>query len=79
MVERFSRVDADTINYDVTIEDPTYYTRPWTVSIPLIGDPAYQIFEYACHEGNAAVPNILSGGRARDNAAAAAPEKKAAK
>lgn len=70
VVERFTRSDANTINYEVTIEDPNYYTRPWKVSVPLISDPAYQIFEYACHEGNEAVPNILSGGRARDKAAA---------
>ncbi len=74
VVERFTPVDADTINYEVTIEDPPYYTRPWTVSIPLIRDPNYQIFEYACHEGNDAVPNILRGGRVSDRAAAAADE-----
>lgn len=68
LVERFTRVDAETVNYEVTIEDPNYFTRPWTVSIPLISDPDYQIYEYACHEGNSAVPNILSGGRARDKA-----------
>lgn len=75
VVERFTRADANTINYEVRIEDPKYYTRPWTVSIPLISDPTYTIFEYACHEGNEAVPNILRGGRARDKAAAAAAKK----
>ena len=63
VVERFTRVDPDTINYQVTIDDPNVYTRPWTLAIPLNRDPNYQIFEYACQEGNRAVENILSGGR----------------
>ena len=79
VVERFTRVDPETIHYEVTLEDPKYFTRPWTVSVPLNSDPGYQIFEYACHEGNSAVPNILSGGRARDRAAAAAAAKKGTK
>jgi hypothetical protein len=66
VVERFTPTNADTIDYRVTIDDPTYYTRPWTVSIPLERDDTYQIFEYACHEGNKAVEDILRGGRARD-------------
>lgn len=68
VVERFTRVDADTIHYTVTIDDPEVYTRPWTVSIPLTHDPEYEIYEYACQEGNQAVGNILAGGRARDAA-----------
>jgi hypothetical protein len=64
VVERFTRTDADTIHYEVTITDPNVYTQPWKVSIPLERDPAYQIFEYACHEGNTAVANIFSGARA---------------
>ena len=52
LVERFSRTDVDTIRYEVTIEDPNIYTRPWTVAIPLSRDESYQMFEYACHEGN---------------------------
>ena len=63
VVERFTRVDPDTINYEVTIDDPNVYTGPWTLAIPLNRDPNYQIFEYACQEGNRAVENILSGGR----------------
>ena len=66
VVERFTRVDADTIQYDVTIEDPQVYTTPWTVAMPLTRNQSYQIFEYACHEGNTAVENVLSGGRAED-------------
>jgi hypothetical protein len=68
VIERFTRVDEDMIVFEVTIEDPNVYDEPWTVVIPLNRDPGYQIYEYACHEGNQAVANILSGGRARDEA-----------
>jgi hypothetical protein len=66
VVERFTRVDANTINYEVTIDDPKVYAKPWKVALPLNQDPNYQIYEYACHEGNYAIPNELSGGRAQD-------------
>jgi hypothetical protein len=66
IVERFTRTDADTILYEVTIEDPEVYTAPWKVEIPLNRETDYMIFEYACHEGNRAVENILRGGRAQD-------------
>jgi hypothetical protein len=65
VVERFTR-NGDDIDYRATIDDPTYYTQPWTVSIPLVRDDTYQIFEYACHEGNKAVEDILRGGRVAD-------------
>jgi hypothetical protein len=67
VVERFTRVDRDTIHYEVTIDDPNVFTQPWRAVIPLTRDPEYQIFEYACQEGNHAVENILRGGRAADN------------
>lgn len=67
VVERFTRTDENTILYEVRIDDPKEYTRPWTVSIPLARDPGYVIYEYACHEGNEAVANILRGGRAQDS------------
>jgi hypothetical protein len=63
LVERFTRVDAETIHYEVTIEDPNVYSRPWKVAMPFERDNNYQIFEYACHEGNHAVENILRGAR----------------
>ena len=66
VVERFTRVDADTINYAVTIEDPKVYSKPWTVELPLNRDDSYAIYEYSCHEGNYALPNALSYGRKRD-------------
>jgi hypothetical protein len=69
VVERFTRVDADTINYSVTIDDPKVYARPWTVALPLNRDDSYEIFEYSCHEGNYAMANALSFGRVRDKEA----------
>jgi hypothetical protein len=66
VVERFTRVDENTIVYEATIEDPKVFTAPWTVRIPMQREPDYKIFEYACHEGNHALPNTLSAGRARD-------------
>ena len=66
VVERFRRSDENTIDYEVTIEDPKVFTAPWKVAMPLHREPDYQLFEYACHEGNRAVPNTLSAGRARD-------------
>jgi hypothetical protein len=71
VVERFQRVDAETISYEVTISDPEIYTAPWKVAMPLTRDPSYKIYEYACHEGNLAMGDILRGGRAKDQAEAA--------
>ena len=71
MVERFKRADADTISYEVTISDPEIYTAPWKVAMPLTRDPNYLIYEYACHEGNLAMGDILRGGRAKDKEEAA--------
>jgi hypothetical protein len=70
VVERFTRTGPDVISYEVTIDDPPMYTRPWKVAFPLTRDDKYRIYEYACHEGNHAVENVLGGGRARDKAAA---------
>ena len=65
IVERFTRVDADT-SYSVTIEDPKPFTAPWTVAMPLNRDNTYQIYEYACHEGNYGLENSLRSGRTED-------------
>ena len=70
MVERLTRVSADLISYSATIDDPEIYTRPWTVAFPLTFDPEYRIYEYACHEGNYSIENILRGARALEKAAA---------
>ena len=64
LTERFTRVDADTIRYEITINDPAIWTRPWTMAFPLKHEPDYGMFEYACHEGNYGLRNILSGSRA---------------
>jgi len=69
VVERFKRVDANTIDYRVTIDDPEVYTKTFQVSVPLTREQNYMIYEYACHEGNQAVENVLKGGRAQDAAA----------
>ena len=64
LVERFTRIDADTIEYRITIEDPTTFVKPGRRSIPISRLPdGTQIYEYACHEGNYAMPNLLSGAR----------------
>ena len=64
LTERFTRVDTDTIRYEITINDPVMWTRPWTMAFPLKREPGYGMFEYACHEGNYGLRNILSGSRA---------------
>ncbi len=71
VVERFTRSDDDTISYEVTVDDNTVFTSPWTVAMPLNRDTTYQLFEYACHEGNYGLENSLRAGRAEDAAAAA--------
>jgi hypothetical protein len=72
VVERFTRVSEDVIEYSVTVTDPKVYTAPWTVALPLNRDPSYVMFEYACHEGNLALPNALNAGRVRERAASSA-------
>lgn len=75
VVERFTLANPDTLNYEVTITDPKVYSAPWKVVIPLTRDDDYQMFEYACHEGNHAMPNTLSAGRTIDKAAGAGSKK----
>ena len=70
VVERFRRAGPDRIDYEFTITDPTVYTQPWTVVRPMPRLPGYVIYEYACHEGNYAMTNILSGERAEEREAA---------
>ena len=60
LTERFTRVDPDTLRYDVTIDDPTVWTQPWTYSVPMRKNPE-PVYEYACHEGNYGLENILAG------------------
>jgi len=68
LVERFRRVDADTLLYEFTVEDPTTWTRPWTAVVPMRPSEGL-IFEYACHEGNYGMMNLLAGARALEKAA----------
>ena len=64
IVERFTRTGADAMEYRITVEDPTTFEKPWTAVIPItrLADGT-QIYEYACHEGNYAMTNLLAGGR----------------
>jgi hypothetical protein len=78
LVERFTRVDADTILYRVRLDDPEAFTAPWTMEFPIAKDDTYQMFEYACHEGNYSMVNMLEGARAKEKAAADAAKKAAA-
>jgi hypothetical protein len=66
MVERFTRISPTQVEWTVTIDDPTVYTRPWTYSIPMTEDNSQLIFEYACHEGNFGMANLLTAGRLLD-------------
>jgi hypothetical protein len=65
LVERFRRVDEDTLDYQFTVTDPTVFTAPWTVSAPM-STLAGDVYEYACHEGNYAMMNMLKGARAEE-------------
>jgi len=67
ITERFTRVDATTLNYEFTVEDPKTWTRPWTARIPWNRiDPGEQMYEYACHEDNYDMVHFLTGARARE-------------
>jgi hypothetical protein len=65
LIERFTRVDADTISYQFTVTDPTTFTRPWSAEIPMRKAEGL-IYEYACHEGNYSLSGILAGARAEE-------------
>jgi hypothetical protein len=70
ITERLTRVAADSINYEFTVEDPTTFSRPWTALIPWNKvDPDEQMFEYACHEDNFDIVHFLNGARLREKGA----------
>ncbi len=71
LVERFTRVDADTLEYEYTVTDLDTWTAPWTVNLPMVRSDL-PLFEYACHEGNYSMETMLTGARADEAAAAAA-------
>ena len=72
LIERFTRVDEDTIDYEFTMTDPTMFTRPWTARLPMTTDQVSRgvtsgpMFEYACHEGNYGLLNIMRGARVEE-------------
>ena len=72
LVERFTRVSEDVLDWQVRVEDPKVYTRPWTLELPLKHDMTYDLYDYACHEGNRAVTGILGGARHEERPQAAA-------
>jgi hypothetical protein len=75
LIERFTRVDATTIDYQFTVDDPSTFTKPWTVMLSMRKTPG-PLFEYSCHEGNEAdIEAILNGARAQEKAAADAIKK----
>jgi hypothetical protein len=65
VVERFTRVDENTVRYEFTVDDPTTWTKPWSAEMPLARDKG-PIFEYACHEANYGFANNLKGARAQE-------------
>jgi hypothetical protein len=70
LIERFTPIDVGAIEYRFTVEDPTTWTRPWTVAFPLVKSDG-PMYEYACHEANYSLPNILSIARAEESVGAA--------
>jgi hypothetical protein len=72
LIEKFTRTAADTIRYEFTVDDPETYTAKWTAALDLASKSGYEIYEYACHEGNYGLRNMLSASRSDDRAAAGA-------
>ena len=70
LIERFTRVNAGLMQYEVLVDDPKTYTKPFTIALPIHKSEAYTVYEYACHEGNYGMTNILSAARAAEPAAA---------
>jgi hypothetical protein len=69
LIERYTRIAPDTLVYEFTIDDPETWTQPWTGMLPFdLGEGQYELVEYACHEGNYAMENILSAARAAEAA-----------
>ena len=66
LTERFTRVSADTVDYEFTIDDPSTYTDKFTAIVPMT-KVAGQVYEYACHEGNYGMVNILRGARVQES------------
>ena len=71
IVERFTRTAPDELSYDATVEDPGTWTKPWTMHVPFKLDNEYTLYEYACHEANYGLSDILKGARAEEKKRAA--------
>jgi hypothetical protein len=74
LIERFTLTAPDKIEWSVTVDDPSSWARPWTFAMPLTRNDAEAIFEYACHEGNLAMPHLLSAARAAEAAGGTATD-----
>ncbi len=68
LIERFTRITSDTLLYEATIDDPTVWSKPWSYQLPMTRNDQ-PVYEYACHEGNYGLVNILAGARAKEAAA----------
>jgi hypothetical protein len=75
LTERFTRIDPEMIDYEIRVDDPLTWEKPWTMRMTITQQSGYEIYEYACHEGNMAMRNILSAERAYERAAAEAAAK----
>ena len=78
VTERFTRTGPESLKYEITIDDPDTWTKPWSLMIPLQHTPD-KIYEYACHEGNIGLTGILAGARAEERAAVASESRKGPK
>jgi hypothetical protein len=76
LIERFARVAPDQVRWEVTIEDPSTWTRPWSFAMPLRMDDREAILEYACHEGNLGLKHLISIANTEEAAADQAVEKR---
>jgi hypothetical protein len=75
LTERFTRIDPEMIDYEIRVEDPLTWEKPWTLRMTITQQPGYEIYEYSCHEGNIAIKHTLMGERAYEKAAAEAAAK----
>ena len=75
LTERFTRIDPEMIDFEVTVNDPETFTKPWTFRMTITHQPNYEVYEYSCHEGNSAIRLPLSGERAYDRKVAEAKAK----
>jgi hypothetical protein len=75
LTEKFTRISATTLKYEVTVNDPSRFSKPWTAVLYWKAEPKNQIYEFACHEGNEAMAGTLSGYRAQEREAAESAKK----